>query len=85
MTPSNSGGGSCKGVFEAAWRSGDGNIGQCPVARCGGECVRADEGRAPDVWHGQKQKGQACKIWEKDTNRKALVLEGSKSEPSVRG
>ena len=37
------------------------------VAGCGGECVRADEGMAPDVWHGQKQKEQTCKIRERET------------------
>ncbi len=37
------------------------------VTSAGGESARADEARATDVWHGQRQKEKACGIWEQET------------------
>ena len=37
------------------------------VTGAGGESARADEARATGVWHGQRQKEQACGIWEQET------------------
>ena len=45
---------------------------------------RADEARAPGVWHGQRQKEQACRIWGRENEMRSTGCRVALMMASVR-